>query len=58
MNSRGRKPLKDCTPYTQRVPLVDINTYVDSGKGFDFYKLLMICVYFSLLIGCLKYIFS
>lgn len=47
-----KKPLKDCTRYTQRVP------YVDSGKGFDFYRLLMICVYFSLFIGCLKYIFS
>ena len=58
MKSKQRKPLKDCTTYTQRVPLKDTNTYVYSGKGFDFYMLLMISVYLSLLIGCLKYIFS
>lgn len=57
MGKKVIKPFKDCTVYSQRVPLVDINTYVDSGKGFDFYKLLMICVYFLLFIGFLKYIF-
>lgn len=45
-----RKPLKDCTIYTQRPS--------EHNDDIDFYKLLKIIVYCLLLVSCLKYIFQ